>query len=175
MRRPVVYDVVGGKVTIANVHAFLAEVDAIAQSHDTTIQAVDATKVAGRQHVDCAVRNAIRAFRDHRNVATDLGVEIMLHLSACRQIRKALEMGVHEGSMDVVLIVLGAKESVKTTAVRLTDLLHLEPKVIEYDQTKKEALMHTFDITENEIIAAGGHARIPDLVRERVALFYAFG
>jgi len=91
------YDVVAGKITIGSVEAFLRELDAIAQPSNTTIQAVDATKVAGRRHVDCAIRNAMRSFRDHRNIATDLGVEILLHLGACRQIRKALEMGVHEG------------------------------------------------------------------------------
>jgi hypothetical protein len=74
------YDVVAGKITIGSVEAFLRELDAIAQPSNTTIQAVDATKVAGRRHVDCAIRNAMRSFRDHRNIATDLGVEILLHL-----------------------------------------------------------------------------------------------
>ena len=169
------YDVVAGKITIESVPAFLTEIDATAQSHNTTIQAVDATKVAGRQHVDYGVRNAIRSFRDQQNIATDLGVEILLHLSACRQIRKALKMGVHEGKMDVLLIVVGAKESVDTTAAQLRGLLRSDPRVIEYRETKKEPLMRAFDITEQEIAAAGGHARIPDLVRERVVLFDTFG
>ena len=111
------YDVVAGKITIGSVQAFLRELDAIAQPSNTTIQAVDATKVAGRRHVDYAIRNAMRSFRDHRNIATDLGVEILLHLSACRQIRKALEMGVHEGEMDVLLIVVGAKQSIAKSCV----------------------------------------------------------
>ena len=34
--------------------------------------------------------------------------------------------------------------------------------------------MHAFNITEQEIAAAGGYARIPDLVRERLVLFDAF-
>jgi KEOPS complex subunit Cgi121 len=168
------YDVVAGKITIGSIQAFLEELDAIAQLNNTTIQAVDATKVAGRRHVDCAVRNAMRSFRDHRNIATDLGVEILLHLSACRQIRKALEMGVHEGEMDVLLIVVGAKKSIVRAATQLTGLIRSDPRVIEYDETKNAPLMHAFKITEQEIAAAGGHARIPGLVRERLALFDAF-
>jgi KEOPS complex subunit Cgi121 len=168
------YDVVAGKITIENVQAFLRELGAIAHSSNTTIQAADATKIAGRRHVDCAVRNAIRSFRDHRNIATDLGVEILLHLSACRQIRKALEMGVHEGEMDVLLIVVGAKRSVERTATQLTGLIRSDPRVMEYDETKNTPLMHAFNITKQEIAAAGGDARIPDLVRERLVLFDAF-
>jgi KEOPS complex subunit Cgi121 len=168
------YDVVGGKITIGSVQAFLRELDAIAQPSNTTIQAVDATKVAGRRHVDCAVRNAMRSFRDHRNIATDLGVEILLHLSACRQIRKALEMGVHEGKMDVLFIVVGAQKSIERTATQLTGLIHSDPRVTDYNETKNAPLMHAFNITEQEIAAAGRYARIPDLVRERLVLFDAF-
>ncbi len=168
------YDVVAGKITIGSVEAFLRELDAIAQSTNSTIQAVDATKVAGRRHVDCAVRNAMRSFRDHQNIATDLGVEILLHLSACRQIRKALEMGVHEGAMDVLLIVVGAQKSIERTATQLTGLIHSDPRVTDYNETKNAPLMHAFNITEQEIAAAGGYARIPDLVRERLVLFDAF-
>ena len=168
------YDVVAGKITIGGVQAFLRELDAIAQSSNATIQAVDATKVAGPRHVDCAVRNAKKSFRDHRNIATDLGVEILLHLSACRQIRKALEMGVHDGEMDVLLIVVGAKKSIERAATQLTGLMRSDPRVIEYNETKNAPLMHAFNITEQEIAAAGGYARIPDLVRERLVLFDAF-
>ena len=168
------YDVVAGKITIRSVQAFLSELDAIERSSNTIIQAADATKIAGRQHVDCAVRNAVRSFRDHRNVAHDLGVEILLHLSACRQIRKALEMGVHKGEMDVLLIVVGAKKSTARTATQLTSLIRSDPRVIDYSETKNAQLMHAFNITEQEIAAAGGHTRIPDLVRERLVLFDAF-
>ncbi|MGZ4853165.1 MAG: KEOPS complex subunit Cgi121 [Halobacteriota archaeon] len=168
------YDVVAGKITIGSVQAFLRELDAIAQSSNTTIQAVDATKVAGRRHFDCGVRNAIRSFRDHRNIATDLGVEILLHLSACQQIRKALKMGVHEGEMDVLLIVVGTKKSIERTVTQLTGLIRSDPRVIEYNETKNAPLMHAFNITKQEITAAGGYERIPDLVRERLVIFDAF-
>jgi len=90
------YDVVAGKITIGSVEAFLRELDAMRSQGNTTIQAVDATKVAGRRHVDCAIpqRHAVVSRSSkHRHGP---GVEILLHLGACRQIRKALEMGVHE-------------------------------------------------------------------------------
>jgi tRNA threonylcarbamoyladenosine modification (KEOPS) complex Cgi121 subunit len=83
-------------------------------------------------------------------------------------------MGVHEGEMDVLLIVVGAKRSVERTATQLTGLIRSDPRVMEYDETKNTPLMHAFNITKQEIAAAGGDARIPDLVRERLVLFDAF-
>ncbi|HYA32771.1 MAG TPA: KEOPS complex subunit Cgi121 [Candidatus Bathyarchaeia archaeon] len=174
MNRSLLYDVVAGKTSIASIEAFLKQLGAVAQSTNTSIQAVDATKIAGREHVDYAVDNAIRSFAEHRNIAGDLGVEILLQLSACRQIRKALEMGVHAGEMDVLLIIIGTKKSVERALKKLTGLIDVDPRVIDYNLTKNAPLMRAFDITEREIAAAGGYTRIPDLVHERLALFYAF-
>jgi tRNA threonylcarbamoyladenosine modification (KEOPS) complex Cgi121 subunit len=83
-------------------------------------------------------------------------------------------MGVHEGEMDVLLIVVGAKQSIERAAAQLTGLIRSDPRVMKYDETKNAPLMHAFNITEQEIAAAGGYARVPDLVQERLVLFDAF-
>jgi KEOPS complex subunit Cgi121 len=168
------YEILAGTITIESVEAFLREINAIAQSNNVIIQAIDAKKVADRQHVDTAVRHAIRSFAEHHNVANDLGVEILLHLSASRQIQRALRTGVREGAMDVLLIVLGTSKSIEASTRKLADLLAVDPHVIEYSREKREQLMKTFSITEEEINAVGGDHRIPELVRERIALFNAF-
>ena len=168
------YEILAGKATIESVEVFLHDLDAIARSSNATIQAVDATKVAGRQHVDDAVRQSLRSFEDGHNIATNLGVEILLHLSACRQIRKALDFGVHKGDMDVLFVVVGTTNSIERSTRRLTELIVVDPRVIDYKETKREPLMQTFNITYEEVGAAGGYYRIPELVRERLALFDAF-
>jgi tRNA threonylcarbamoyladenosine modification (KEOPS) complex Cgi121 subunit len=53
-------------------------------------------------------------------------------------------------------------------------LIVVDPRVIDYREAKREALMQTFNITEEEVRAVGGFHRIPELVRERLALFDAF-
>jgi KEOPS complex subunit Cgi121 len=174
LKRTMNYEILAGKATIENVETFLHDLDAIARASNATIQAVDAVKVADRQHVDEAVRQATRSFADHNNIATDLGVEILLHLSACRQIRKALNMGVHKGEMEVLLIVVGTRKSIETSLRRLNQLLAADPRVIDYREAKRAPLMQTFNITDEEIKAAGGYHRIPELVRERLALFDTF-
>jgi tRNA threonylcarbamoyladenosine modification (KEOPS) complex Cgi121 subunit len=168
------YEILAGKATIESVDVFLHDLDAIARSSNATIQAVDATKVADKQHVDDAVRQSLRSFVDGHNIATNLGVEILLHLSACRQIRKALNLGVHKGDMDVLFIVVGTTKSIERSARRLSQLIVVDPRVLDYRETKRGQLMQTFNITEKEVRAAGGYHRIPELVRERLALFDAF-
>jgi KEOPS complex subunit Cgi121 len=168
------YEILAGRINIEAVEVFLQEINAIARSNNVIIQAIDAKKVADRQHVDTAVRHAIRSFAEHRNVANDLGVEILLYLSASRQIQKALSMGVQEGAMEVLMIVLGTVKSIEASMHRLTCLLVPDTHVIDYRGEKRAQLMRMFRITEEEINAVGGDHRIPELVRERLALFDAF-
>jgi tRNA threonylcarbamoyladenosine modification (KEOPS) complex Cgi121 subunit len=168
------YEILAGKATIESVEVFLHDLDAIARSSNATIQAVDATKVADRQHVDDAVRQSLRSFADGHNIATNLGVEILLHLSACRQIRKALNFGVHKGDVDVLFVIVGTTNSIERSTRRLNELIVVDPRVIDYKDTKREPLMQTFNITDEEARASGGYHRIPELVRERLALFDAF-
>jgi KEOPS complex subunit Cgi121 len=168
------HEILAGRITIKSVEAFLQEINAIARSKNVIIQAVDAKKVAGRQHVEIAVRQAIRSFAEHRNVANDFGVEILLHLSASRQIQEALSIGVREGTMEVLLIVLGTAKSIQASKHKLAGLLAADPHVLDYSREKREQLMTAFSITEEEINAVGGDYKIPELVRERIALFDAF-
>jgi KEOPS complex subunit Cgi121 len=168
------YEILAGKATIESVEAFLHDIDAIARSSNAAIQAVDASKVADRQHVEDAVRQSLRSFADGRNIATNLGVEILLHLSACRQIQKALNFGLQKGERDVLFIVVGTKTAIERSAQKLNQLIVVDPRVIDYREAKREALMQTFNITEEEVRAVGGFHRIPELVRERLALFDAF-
>lgn len=168
------YEILAGKATIESVEAFLHDIDTIARSSNATIQAVDASKVADMQHVEGAVRQALRSFADGRNIATNPGVEILLHLSACRQIQKALNLGVQKGEMDVLFVVVGTRKAIERSAQQLNQLIVVDPRVIDYREAKRETLMQTFNITEEEVRAVGGFHRIPELVRERLTLFNAY-
>ncbi|MGZ5539123.1 MAG: KEOPS complex subunit Cgi121 [Halobacteriota archaeon] len=168
------YEILAGKATIESVEAFLHDIDAIARSNNATIQAVDASKVADMQHVEDAVRQALRSFADGRNIATNPGVEILLHLSACRQIQKALNLGVQKGEMDVLFVIVGTRKAIEMSAQQLNQLMVVDPRVIDYREAKRETLMQTFNITEEEVRAVGGSHRIPELVRERLTLFNAY-
>lgn len=160
--------IVGGKVEIKDVKAFIGKLTAIGKECGVTVQAVNADRVAGRGHIEFASDKAVEAFREKRNLARDLGMEIMLYLRGRRQIEKALELGVREGMNNVAIIIVGHEPGCAEDKARAV-LDRVDEKVVDYDHRKDEALMRLYDITPAEVEIVGKE-RIPLLVRERSAL-----
>jgi KEOPS complex subunit Cgi121 len=159
---------ISGSVSIQKVPEFLKELASISSSHNTIVQAMDADKVAGEKHITFAVEKALRAMESGSNVARDTGVEIMRYASGKRQIEEAFSMGVREGDMNVVFVVLGEPDYVDITIQDLKELVNEKP-VIHHSESKNETLASQFSITSQEMEAAGKDS-IPLLVLERVAL-----
>nr|WP_321497463.1 KEOPS complex subunit Cgi121 [uncultured Methanolobus sp.] len=162
------FKTIGGSVSIQNVPAFLKELASISSLHNTIVQAMDADKIAGEEHIAFAVEKALRAVEAGSNVARDTGVEIMRYASGKRQIEEAFSMGVREGDMNVVFVILGEPENIENTTLDLKKLIEEKP-VVDYSESKNESLASQFSITELEIKATGKDS-IPLLVLERVAL-----
>ena len=152
-----------GTASIDNVEEFLQKLKKISKETNITIAALDADKLAGEEHVRFAVEKAIRSFESGKNIANDLAKEIMLYASGSRQITKAVKLGIYKGQNKVVLVAVG-----ETPDLSGFDEIRSEP-VLAYNNSKKEAIMETFGIT-NEEIEAAGEEKIPELVIERVAL-----
>ena len=110
-----------------------------------------------------AIEKAMNSFKTGKNIANDLGKEIMLYASGTRQINRAMKIGVHNGKNNIVLVAIGED-------VDLSGFDEITPKdVLQYEGSKNRALMDIFNITDEEIKAAGVD-KIPELVLERVAL-----
>jgi len=152
-----------GTVSIDDVEEFLQKLKKISKETNITIAALDADKLAGEEHVRFAVEKAVRSFESGKNIANDLAKEIMLYASGSRQITKAVKLGIHKGQNKVVLVAVG-----EIPTLSGFDEISPEP-VLAYNDSKKEAIMETFGIT-NEEIEAAGEEKIPELVIERVAL-----
>lgn len=152
-----------GALFIENVEDFLHKLKQKSKEKNLTIQALDADKLAGEEHLRFAVEKAMNSFRKGTNIASDLAHEIILYAAGTRQISRAIKLGIHTGHNNIVLVAVGDDADI-------SDLVEITPKpVIQYDQSKKEAIMEIFGITKEEIEAAG-EERIPELVLERVAL-----
>ncbi len=160
--------IVGGKAEIQDLKAFIARLSAIGRECGVTVQAVNADLVAGRGHIEFAADKAVLAFKEKRNLARDLGMEIMLYLRGRRQIEKALELGVREGMNNVAIIIVGDEPGCAGDKARAV-LDKVDEKVVDYDHGKDEALMRLYDITPAEVEIVGKE-RIPLLVSERSAL-----
>ena len=177
-------EVVEGTARIDDVETFLGKLDALADEHGVTIQAFDARYVVGREHLERAVELATRAIDRGEAIAREEGVEILLYAAGCRQIDRALDMGIPEGESPVVAVVVdtdrespggdpaddesSAGDSTDRERAAATDLReHLDPAETlgSYD----EALVcEFFGITDRERKATAGD--LADLVCERVAL-----
>ncbi|CQR49182.1 MULTISPECIES: KEOPS complex subunit Cgi121 [Haloferax] len=151
--------------TVADLDSFIAAVGEIADETGATVQAFDARYVVDREHLERATELADRAIARGNEIARDRAVEILLYASGRRQINRAFEIGVSEGTLPVVILVDGGDEADAEAA--LFDRLDLEPAETlgDYD----EALVRdVFDVGETELRVADGD--LPALVRERVAL-----
>ncbi len=152
-----------GTIFIDDTEKFLQKLKKISKDKNIIIQALDADKLAGEEHIRFAVEKAIKSFRNGRNIANDLAKEIMLYAAGTRQINKAMRLGVHNGENNIALVAIGED-------IDLSEFNEITPKpVLQYDESKNDALMEIFNITEEEIEAVGEN-KIPELVLERVAL-----
>ncbi len=152
-----------GTIFIDDVEGFLDKIKKISKEKNITIQALDADKLAGEKHIRFAVEKAMNSFKASTNIANNLAKEIMLYVSGTRQISKAMRLGIHKGKNNIALVAVGEEPD-------LSAFNEIKPKpVLEYNESKKEAVMEVFNIT-NEEIEAVGKEKISELVLERVAL-----
>jgi KEOPS complex subunit Cgi121 len=150
---------------IRDKEAFLAALRDAQNRHGCVIQAMDASVVVSERHATFAAEKAMRAFSERRNVAKDLGLEILRYASGQRQIERALSMGVSEATQRVALIVME-----NGTPLEISDIIEVDGDGPRFSPA---AVKKAFDIREPEIEAVG-EERIPDLVLERVALIDAY-
>jgi len=156
-----------GTVFIEDLEEFLQKLKKISRERNLTLQALDADKIAGKEHIMFAVEKAMNSFRKGSNIAYDLAKEIMIYAAGTRQISRALRLGVHEGHNNIVLVAVGYEEEISAAGEEFNEI---EPgHTLEYNGSKRNAVMEVFRITEEEIEAVG-ETRIPELVLERVAL-----
>ena len=158
-----------GKPLIKGSKEFISALRDLQARTGCVIQAFDADKVASERHLIFAIEKAFLAFSHERNIAKDLGVEILRYASGERQIERALLMGVSGSTKRIALAIIRPEFERAPAWPDSSDLSRL----IEVDgmgaSFKLDALRETFNISEDEIQAAD-ETRIPDLVLERVAL-----
>jgi len=162
-----------GRPVIKDKSQFIRALKGLAASLGSTIQVLDADKVVSERHLMLAAERALAAFGERRNVAMDLGVEILRYASAQRQIERAMYMGISDSTERIAVVAVaeasgnGHEVSIEAEICRL---IEMDGAGSSY---RPEAVRETFDISEEEIRAAG-ESRIPDLVLERIALMDAY-
>jgi KEOPS complex subunit Cgi121 len=157
-----------GKPQIKNHKEFIHAVRNFQARTGLIIQAIDADKMANERHLTFAAEKALLAFAEKRNIAKDIGVEVLRYASGERQIERALSMGASATTKRIALIMIKPEKHIQPwpDLSELAKLLEVDDKGCSFNAA---ALKETFNISREEISAAS-EAQIPELVLERVAL-----
>lgn len=131
-----------------------------------TVQAMDARYIVSERHLTFAAEKALRAFSEGRNIAKDLGVEILRYASGERQIERALTIGLTDCTERIAILIIPGQSGLMPEDSELSSIIEVDRIGCSF---KAEAVKKIFNISEEELWAAG-EARISDLVLERVAL-----
>ena len=121
------------------------------------LQILDATFIAGTNHALFATLNALNAFKQGNNLSSHIEVEVLLYLSAQRQISKAIELiGVKTHTHNIVILLLtSSREEAQRLELILEQSLsgQRDDSVIILDENKRIPLMQAYNITPVQIQA----------------------
>lgn len=148
---------------IADPGALFEKVVHIGRHHDCIVQAVDARYVAGEEHLEHAVKMTLRALERETAIADDPAMELLLYIAGTRQIDRAIEIGVNNGTGEVVIVAVG--DSADAAIEEASILVEETESDLHGDQ---DAIQEWFDITDAERRATT--ANLSELVTERVVL-----
>lgn len=122
------------------------------------IQVLDASLVAGFEHLYFAVLNALKSFEAGLNISRSLAVEVLLFASGQDQIRRAIEiLGVKPSSCNVALIIVADNHGEAVSALNnISDFLggERDQSVIELTEEKISTIVRKFNISEAELEAS---------------------
>jgi len=141
------------------------------------VQVMDATLIAGFEHIFFAVLNALKSFESGLNISKSLAIEILLFASGQDQIKKAIEfLGIKQSSSTAALVIV-ADEREEAIAVleKISEFLKGERnhEVIELTEEKIPNIIETFNISEAEIEASMRESlkeAVKNVLIERAAL-----
>jgi len=144
------------------------------------VQFFDGTRVAGRQHLEIAAINALRAFKAGTNISRSLAMETLLYASAQRQIDLAINMlGVTRDSRTVGFVAFSeSRDDAEALKDRIAQFMSadLDAALLDdWSRDKARTIMALYEIgaVELEAIVMPGQEikeAISKAVVERVAL-----
>ena len=150
---------------------------------DVSVQLVDLDKVPGQRYLKLATVNAARSFYSKQPIAKTLAMELLLYISAEKQIVRALKrIGITAETRRIGAVALGAnREHVSAAANFLAVTLGQENRdqfLDEWSRRRIENVRSSYDIGERELKAViqeneAEHVAIERLAVERSAMLAA--
>lgn len=156
------------RMNITDKSQFLSQIRNISEKHAVSVVCLNREMIAGRRHVETAVRHALRSWESGEEIARSLEIEILLYAAGTRQTGRITRFGPLQGESDYYLCI------VPPALQALDDLLSLAGELPDEDweeimEEKRDRLAEFFGVTREEREVAG-EERFVDLVCEKVAL-----
>ncbi|KLK88675.1 hypothetical protein SZ63_06720 [Methanoculleus sediminis] len=155
--------------TVDDNAVFLQKIRTIADEFKTHIILFDADRLAGRDHVEAALRHACRSWTGGEAIANSLEMEALLYAAGTRQCQVASSFGIHPGENRSFVAVCPPVPGTRDRLAGLVKIVRDEQGEEEIDPEKRALLADLFSITPEEV-AVAGEDRFRELVLERVAL-----
>ncbi len=149
------------------------------EADNTHVQLLDASLIAGYEHLQFAVLNALNAFAGNVAISSNLAIEIILYASAQRQIKEAFRlMGVQPSTRRVAVVILAETKEQASRRLRVISRLiggQRDDQVIDLAEEKLEGIKTLFGISSVELEAKAKRGEsekqtLIDLVVEHMAL-----
>ena len=123
------------------------------------IQLMRADRIAGKEHLLMAARNAVKAFRQGYQRSQSLGMELLLYTACQRQISKAIDLiGIGPRTGAVALVAVSPdKNTLEKLARTAAEMVRGRPNddALEIDSNEKVAeLKKVYNVTERELEAS---------------------
>lgn len=123
------------------------------------VQLVKADLIAGPEHLQFAVRNALYSFKGKRRRSKSLAMELLLYISCQRQIAKAIKfLGVDSKDSRIVLVALSSsKDAIQNLARQAESMISGEEDDSQIEigsKHKMVKLQDSYGVTRKEIEAA---------------------
>ncbi len=145
----------------------------------THVQLLRADRIAGKEHLISAARNAVRAFSQGQQRAHGLAVELLLYTSCQRQISRAIQiLGITNKTREIVLAILRTESIDSSVPESVAEVLRgsLDDSVLEIStKAKSSQLLKAFNVTKIELESSrlpneGEPSVLKRLIIERSAL-----
>ncbi|TLZ85517.1 MAG: hypothetical protein E6K05_01315 [Methanobacteriota archaeon] len=100
------YEVAGARGTVDDPDGVLKKAHAWSEANGGDVLLADARIVLGRDHLETAVRHALRAQSKGTMAARSVSAEALRYLSAQRQVADAIRIGgIHRGTRELAIVV----------------------------------------------------------------------
>jgi tRNA threonylcarbamoyladenosine modification (KEOPS) complex Cgi121 subunit len=104
------YEIGGARGTVDEPEAVLKSAHAWSERNECDVLIADARIVLGRDHLETAVRHALRAQSGGTMAARSVSMETLRYLSAQRQVADAIRVaGIHKDTKEIAIVVFGSE------------------------------------------------------------------